>query len=1189
MKSQRLADTDDGGGRMTGIEVVDGNVNNLFPDISRTDRVYGRVSLRKAFMGVFTDDDSIYYGAHVILTDPADDPLVHTCLFTTNDPVDFRVQAQDRIESYITQGPLFRGWLWNTQPEGSRTLSLFCSAEVGLPQVGDVWYLVENQGEGDEYSQYVRITDVDQETRSFFANGMNFSRRTLTLGIGDPLQHSFHGTAINKNDNLSPAAKVYEGQVADAAQYYGVMRLSSPISSGALVLPVDSIFTYLVPSAQSEAPVVDVQAGTDVAPVLDSGVTYSFTYYFRVMAGVTLFLGFGIKTGSLSVSGYYSWTDDGGGNLVRGDDIEGTVDYGTGEVTWADDLTVNRYQTWSISAEAATAIPRVSNTHATEVEINNRGYNWTASLRPIPAPGTLVADYMSQGKWYRLKDNGAGELVGEESGLGTGSIDYGTGAVIVTTGALPDVGSLIMYGWGTPTEYTERAGDLNIEIPGIEHTLPDSVAPGTLTITWEAGGATRTTTDDSNGNLTGDGTGRVVYQSGQVYLRPGQVVDPGSQIHYAYDFFTQNQETVPFNESGDHTLDFTLPNGPIRPGTVEFRVEVSLVGTKILTVTDDGSGNLVSDTIRAHSHRHRYEATLTSGSTINYTTGEVHLVGALSGTYFYRPEIYQMVETMVSGPGAVFGNPGGRTGPRKIHIGWGAEVSEAVNLYFRNGQNLACNYSRASIFGQPITDDLDSPPLVINLLPLTSESVVAGSLMFNWAGHTYVDRAGTIYRDVDHETNSGIIAGTIDYGSGLATLSSYVTGTNDLTISSLLSEFRPQALHDCQFRTPGAPLRPGSFYVQLNTEDGELLNATADFNGNITGDRITGTVDTETGVVILSFGELLAAEGNELEPWYDATLVEGGNIWVPTLVNASTIRYNCVVYSHLPLDAGLIGLNPVRLPQDGRVPIVKSGYIVVIHHTLQETMPEPLSAAQVVNLPRGDLSLVELYDADGVFVPTTNYAVDLATGVITMADPLDLAGFTEPLTALHRREDMALVSDVQINGQISLTAAVTHDYPAGETYVSSALLFGDLAARVYGLFDQQTWTSVWSDTLIGNACTANYNEVAFPLVITNSGAIEERWALVFDSPTHFDIVGESVGVIGEGYINNACTPINPATGSPYFSIQADGWGAGWATNNVVRFNTTAANAPIWIARTTLSGPVTEPNDQFVIQIRGDAD
>jgi len=97
MASQRLTDTDDGGGRMTGNEIVDGNVNNLFPDISRLDRVYGRVSLRKAFVAVQTADNDTYNGAHVILSVPAQDPNVSVCLFSTNDPHDERTAARDRI------------------------------------------------------------------------------------------------------------------------------------------------------------------------------------------------------------------------------------------------------------------------------------------------------------------------------------------------------------------------------------------------------------------------------------------------------------------------------------------------------------------------------------------------------------------------------------------------------------------------------------------------------------------------------------------------------------------------------------------------------------------------------------------------------------------------------------------------------------------------------------------------------------------------------------------------------------------------------------------------------------------------------------------------------------------------------------------------------------------------------------
>lgn len=38
--------------------------------------------------------------------------------------------------------------------------------------------------------------------------------------------------------------------------------------------------------------------------------------------------------------------------------------------------------------------------------------------------------------------------------------------------------------------------------------------------------------------------------------------------------------------------------------------------------------------------------------------------------------------------------------------------------------------------------------------------------------------------------------------------------------------------------------------------------------------------------------------------------------------------------------------------------------------------------------------------------------------------------------------------------------------------------------------------------------------------------------------------------------------------------------------NVLRFNTMAACAPIWLARTILQGPATETDDEFKIHIRG---
>ncbi|MGE4417779.1 MAG: hypothetical protein AB7D26_11115, partial [Marinobacterium sp.] len=93
MASERLTDNEDGGGHMSAVEIQDGVVNNLFPDISRLDRTYGRVNLRKLYLAVRTANRDIYYGSHAIITDPPDDPRVSVVMFTTGSYTDERTNA----------------------------------------------------------------------------------------------------------------------------------------------------------------------------------------------------------------------------------------------------------------------------------------------------------------------------------------------------------------------------------------------------------------------------------------------------------------------------------------------------------------------------------------------------------------------------------------------------------------------------------------------------------------------------------------------------------------------------------------------------------------------------------------------------------------------------------------------------------------------------------------------------------------------------------------------------------------------------------------------------------------------------------------------------------------------------------------------------------------------------------------
>ena len=372
---------------------------------------------------------------------------------------------------------------------------------------------------------------------------------------------------------------------------------------------------------------------------------------------------------------------------------------------------------------------------------------------------------------------------------------------------------------------------------------------------------------------------------------------------------------------------------------------------------------------------------------------------------------------------------------------------------------------------------------------------------------------------------------------------------------------------------------------------GGTQSVTAGVDGVINAQGVSGAVDYDTGLVRVRFGSQVNAAGNEAEPWFDATKVDiDGKIFRPEPVAAASVRYSAVAYSYLPLDADLLGIDPVRLPSDGRVPIFRPGGFAVVGHTGRITAS--VSNGQTINCGRVRLSRVRVVGQDGTVIHS-GYSADLEAGTVTFSN---VTGYSQPITLEHRIEDMAVVSDAQINGEISFTRALTHDYPLASpgdptsgSFVASALMAGDLFARVSLVFDLASWNGSWSDSLSGATATATYNNTQYPIRVTNRGALTERWIVRFTNSTSFDVIGENVGVIASGNTSTDCAPNNPSTGVPYFFLPALGWGNGWATGNVLRFNTIGSQFPVWVVRTVQQGPESVPDDRFTLLIRGDVD
>ncbi|MEN8293762.1 hypothetical protein ABFO59_14995 [Acinetobacter radioresistens] len=523
---------------------------------------------------------------------------------------------------------------------------------------------------------------------------------------------------------------------------------------------------------------------------------------------------------------------------------------------------------------------------------------------------------------------------------------------------------------------------------------------------------------------------------------------------------------------------------------------------------------------------------------------------------------------------------------------------EVVQLGAYAGTSIEARYRDTSGVSSGVKQ-ITGDKLRFDLTQGFDEQILSGAVRFMLGTDTYLDRTGTLVRNVNPANNSGTSSGTIQYGTGKIEIDSWTPNTdNRLTLQSLTTTTDMPPVNRISFRTPVSPLRPGSLTVVVATLDYGQLTLRADDDSIIETNRAHGQINYDTGFVDLFFytkTEITESNraGIEEQDWYDVLLEydEAGKryINIPVWVAPESVRYNAVAYTYIPLDAEILGLSATRLPLDGRVPIYRVGDIAIVSSSKSFELPDYV-AGQTYELPDQRISWAELEDADGVKVPFDMYSIDYDYGKLTLGGDFALNALVAPLTMRYRYQDMLLIRDVQINGQLTFTKPLTHNYDAENTIVGSALVIGDMQARSTGKFVQETWNSVWRDEPSEGAISANYNDALYPIEVTNKGAIQERWALVFVTETTFRIVGETTGQLaGTGSTNADCAPINPVTNSPYFIVKKEGWGAGWTSGNVLRFNTIAAMFPVWVIRTVKQSEPTVLSDEFQIMLRGDID
>ncbi len=633
LASQRMTDTPDGGGRMTGNVVQSGVDNNIFDDVSDLDRVYGNVSMRKVFVGVVTNDTEKYLGARIIIDEAPQDPNVHGLLFAASKPFDTRTEATVKVESYLAPGGFYQGLLYGNHLAGMSSLMLIQQLTQALPTVGQRLLLRKNEGLSTEFDQYVRITDVSSVAQVFTDQSGDFTRTLVSCELSDPLREPFSGwQALRVDTGLEFAGKtrIYNTVVADAAQYFGIRPLEQAAALGDFTIRTDSVYSPLLPSSQVETPLADARSNSVSAAMVAAGGRLTQNINFAFTTSQRLFIGGGIVPGSLSIVGGAVTLTDAGGVLKMAATEVGFVDYENGIAALSQDVF------GSTTALAVSYVPGarpefVSKSVGVPISINNRSLSYVLTLGTVPASASLSVSYMAGGQWYVLREDGSGAISGADSSLGAGTLNYTTSTVIVTVGALPDVGSAIVLQWAEQV-FVPPANQVDLQnggrlyfafnADGVVGEAPATkmLAPNTVSITWDNSG-TKIATDNGLGQLTGDATGTVDYVHGIVRISPNVLPPLGTIYGLANSVATVSTTPSPINVIGGSI------GAVAKPFSVSFPLAITVSHTsagqvantnvtKTVQAVDDGAGHIVfSDGPNGN----------VQVGTINYTTGALAL------------------------------------------------------------------------------------------------------------------------------------------------------------------------------------------------------------------------------------------------------------------------------------------------------------------------------------------------------------------------------------------------------------------------------------------------------------------------------------------------------------------------------------------------------------------------------------
>ncbi len=630
MQSQRMTDFADGGGRMSATEIVDNAMNNVFSDSSDIEGIRGAVSLRKVFLDVDTATTDTFLGAFSFLTDLPLDPNVSVCLFETRSATDERADARNYVESNRLRGVKSRFTLYGLHFAGQTAIQVYCRSETPSPDIGDVFCLSTEAIGYTPNEQFVRVQKVELRTTQTFTDASgDFVRDVLIMTITSPLLYEFQGQEdpVRYTGASPPPTLVRLTNDNTSAKFYGMKPCTVNPAIGDLVVKVEDPYIPIVPSTQVETPLVDQLAGLGSRAFIESGAAgaLSFSGGLAGAAGtvVTRYFGTPFAPGTLAITvGAVALRDDGSGGLVAVNPSDlgwsGAADYATGAFGIARDVGFSGATT--ATATPAGAIVQQGYSRAIEVTAANRNISYVFQLPGQPNPGTVFVDYRALGKWIRLTDTGRGQVAGNP-GEGSGTLNYATGSLALTLGALPDVGSAIITSWGSDLRARDSSGEITVPTPAVRLVMGHGgIDPGTWSLAWVSGGVAKTATANAAGTISGDAAGAIDYTAGIAEFTTSVPADAATQYHPTYDYVDpskRHSEVFTPTPSGG-SVSVTLAHAPAKARSVTARWSIT-------AVNPNGGQGYIRNYVVTDNGTTGWNNALAGTNTINLTTGAIAL------------------------------------------------------------------------------------------------------------------------------------------------------------------------------------------------------------------------------------------------------------------------------------------------------------------------------------------------------------------------------------------------------------------------------------------------------------------------------------------------------------------------------------------------------------------------------------